>query len=152
VAFDPAFVAWLRPRLGGADVVHAHMFGAWWAAAHALPAGVPLVASEHNDYAWWGEPPWAAMAEVAARVDRFYAHGPGARAGALRVGILEDRVRPGVSPVVGLAAAPRPGLPSPQIVFTGRFSPDKGPEVLVEAVAWMAAPPPLLMLGAGAGG
>ena len=92
---DPAFVAWLEPRLGAVDVVHAHMLGAWWAAGHAVPAGVPLVASEHNGYAWWGEPPWAAMAEVAARVDRFYAHGPGARAGALRVGIPADRVRPG---------------------------------------------------------
>jgi hypothetical protein len=84
---DPAFAAWLAPRLSAAEVVHAHMLGAWWAAAHALPAGVPLVASEHNGYAWWGEPPWAAMAEAAARVDRFYGHGPGARAGALRVGI-----------------------------------------------------------------
>jgi hypothetical protein len=74
---DPTFAAWLQPRLGGADVVHAHMLGAWWAAAHALRAGVPLVAGEHNGYAWWGEPPWAAMAEVATRVDRFYAHGPG---------------------------------------------------------------------------
>jgi glycosyltransferase involved in cell wall biosynthesis len=146
---DPAFAAWLEPRLDGADVVHAHMLGAWWAAAQALSAGVPLVASEHNGYAWWGEPPWAAMAEVAARVDRFYAHGPGARVGALRIGIPADRVRPGVSPVAGLGARPRPGLPSPRIVFTGRFSPDKGPDVLVDAVGRMAAPPPVLMLGAG---
>jgi glycosyltransferase involved in cell wall biosynthesis len=90
------------------------------------------------------------MAEVAERVDRFFAHGPGARAGGLRAGIPEDRIRPGVSPVVGMDARPRPGLPSPRIVFTGRFSPDKGPDVLVDAVARMAAPPPVLMLGAGA--
>jgi glycosyltransferase involved in cell wall biosynthesis len=125
------------------------MLGAWWAAARAAPGGVPLVASEHNGYAWWGEPPWAAMAEVAERVDRFYAHGPGARAGALRAGIPEDRIRPGVSPVLGMGARPRPGLPSPRIVFTGRFSADKGPDVLIDAVARMAAPPPVLMLGAG---
>lgn len=147
---DPGFAAWLEPRLGGADVVHAHMLGAWCAAAHALPSGVPLVASEHNSYDFWGEPPWAAMAEVAARVDRFYGHGPGARAGAMRVGIPADRIRAGVSPVAGMDARQRPGLPSPRIVFTGRFSPDKGPDMLVEAVARMAAPPPLLMLGAGA--
>jgi glycosyltransferase involved in cell wall biosynthesis len=146
---DPAFASWLEPRLGEVDIVHAHMLGAWWAAAHALPAGVPLVASEHNSYEWWGEPPWAAMAEVAARVDRFYAHGPGARAGALRVGVHEARIRAGVSPVAGMGARPRPGLPSPRIMFTGRFSPDKAPDVLVEAVARMAAPPPVLMLGAG---
>jgi glycosyltransferase involved in cell wall biosynthesis len=146
---DPGFAAWLRPRLAGAEVVHAHMLGAWWAAARAVPGDVPLVASEHNGYAWWGEPPWAAMAEVAERVDRFFAHGPGARAGALRGGIPEDRIRPGVSPVVGMDARPRPGLPSPRIVFTGRFSRDKGPDVLIDAIARMAAPPPVLMLGAG---
>jgi glycosyltransferase involved in cell wall biosynthesis len=147
---DPRFGAWLAPRLADADVVHAHMLGAWWAAARALPGGVPLVASEHNGYDWRGATPWAAMAEVAQRVDRFYAHGPSARDGALRVGIAEDRIRPGISPVAGMDARPRPGLPSPRIVFTGRFSPDKGPDVLVEAVARMAAPPPVLMLGAGA--
>ena len=89
------------------------------------------------------------MAEVADRVDRFYAHSPGARAGVLRVGVREERVVRGVSPVRAWAPAERPGLPSPRIVFTGRLSPDKGPDVLVEAVARMAAPPPLLMLGAG---
>ena len=146
---DPAFAAWLEPRLAGADVVHAHMLGAWWAAGHAVARGVPLAASEHNDLAWPGEPQWAAMAEVAGRVDRFYAHSPGARAGVLRVGVREERVVRGVSPVEGFGAAERPGLPSPRIVFTGRLSPDKGPDVLVEAVAQMIAPPPLLVLGAG---
>ena len=145
---DPAFVAWLEPRLGGADVVHAHMLGAWWAAAPALPAGVPLVASEHNGYAWWGEPPWAAMAEVAARVDRFYAHGPGARAGALRLGIPEDRVRAcrrwwDWLPALGRGCRRRGSCSRAASV------PDKGPDVLVDAVARMAAPPPVLMLGAG---
>ena len=147
---DPGFAAWLAPRLASADVVHAHMLGAWWAAARGMSGDVPLIASEHNGYAWWGEPPWGAMAEVADRIDRFFAHGPGARAGALSVGIPEDRIRPGISPVVGMDARPRPGLPSPRIVFTGRLSPDKGPDVLIDAIARMAAPPPVLMLGAGA--
>ena len=146
---DPGFAAWLAPRLSSADVVHAHMLGAWWAAAMAVRGEVPLVASEHNGYAWWGEPPWAMMAEAAERVDRFYAHGPGARAGALRAGILEDCIRPGISPVVGMDARPRPGLPSPRIVFTGRLSRDKAPDVLIDAIARMTAPPPVLILGAG---
>jgi len=146
---DPRFVTWLRPRLADAELVHAHMLGAWWAAATAMPSGVALVASEHNGYEWWGEPPWAAMAEAAPRIDRFYAHGPDARSGALRAGIPEHRVRTGISPVVGMNSRPRPGLPSPRIVFTGRLSPDKGPDVLIDAVALMAAPPPVLMLGAG---
>jgi glycosyltransferase involved in cell wall biosynthesis len=146
---DPAFATWLEPRLTGADVVHAHMLGAWWAAAHAVGAGVPLAASEHNDYTWPGEPRWDAMAEVAHRIDRFYAHGPGARAGALRVGVPVERVAVGLSPVEGFGTAERPSLPSPRILFTGRLDPDKGVDVLVEAVARMAAPPPVLVLGTG---
>ena len=45
---SPGFARWLGPRLGRADLVHAHMVGAWWAAALALPPDVPLVASEHR--------------------------------------------------------------------------------------------------------
>lgn len=147
---DPAFAAWLEPRLRGADLVHAHMVGAWWAAAHAAPPGVPLAASEHNDLAWPGEPRWAELAQVVERIDRFYAHSPGARAGVVRAGMAEDRVTFGVSPVEGFGAEQRRGLPSPRILYTGRLAHDKGPDVLVEAVARMAAPPPVLILGAGA--
>lgn len=146
---DPAFSTWLEPRLMGADVVHAHMFGAWWAAARAVAPGVCLVASEHNDYTWPEEPQWSAMAEVAGRVDRFYAHSPGARAGVLGVGMRADRVVRGVSPVDGFGASERPGLPFPRIVYTGRLAPDKGPDLLVEAIGRMAKPPAVLLLGAG---
>ncbi len=45
---EPAFADWLSPRLASADLVHAHMVGAWWAAAQTVPPEVPLVASEHN--------------------------------------------------------------------------------------------------------
>lgn len=147
---DPLFADWLAPRLANADVVHAHMLGAWWAAAHATPLSRPLIASEHNGYTWRAQPPWAAMTDVAERIDRFYAHGPGARAGALRAGISEDRIRPGMSPVVGLDAKPHPGLPSSPVMFAGRLSADKGPDLLLDAVALMAAPPPVLLLGVGA--
>jgi glycosyltransferase involved in cell wall biosynthesis len=146
---DPGFAEWLGPRLVGADVVHAHMLGSWWAAASTVPVDVPLLASEHNSYDFWGTPPWSAMAEVSGRIDRFYAHGPGARAGAARVGVPEDRIHRGISPVAGMDARRRPGQPTPRIVFSGRFSPDKGPDVLIDAVARMAAPPPVSMLGAG---
>ena len=100
---DPLFAAWLAPRLAGADVVHAHMLGSWWAAASAVPGDVPLLASEHNSYDF-AEPPWSAMAEVAGRIDRFYAHGPGARAGAVRVGVPVERIHRGISPVAGMDA------------------------------------------------
>jgi glycosyltransferase involved in cell wall biosynthesis len=125
------------------------MLGAWWAAGHAASAGVPLLASEHNDYAWPAEPQRVAMAEVVDRIDRFYAHSPGARAEVELAGMREDRIVRGVSPVQGLDAAERPGLPRPRIVFTGRLSSDKGPDVLVDAVALMEDPPPVFMLGAG---
>src|SRR5262245_51868556 len=32
---DPGFARWLGPRLQDCDLVHAHMVGAWWAAAMA---------------------------------------------------------------------------------------------------------------------
>lgn len=147
---DPRFAAWLAPRLRDADVVHAHMLGSWWAAAMGIGDGIPLLASEHNGYAFEGGTPWDAMMAAAGRVDRFYAHGPGARAGAARAGVPEARIRRGISPVAGMGARQRPGLPSPRIVFTGRFSPDKAPDVLIDAVARMSAPPPVLMVGSGA--
>jgi hypothetical protein len=83
---DPAFARWLAPRLLGVDLVHAHMLGAWWATATVAVASVPLIASEHNGYEWNQAPPWAAMADVAERIDLFYAHGPGARGRAARRG------------------------------------------------------------------
>jgi glycosyltransferase involved in cell wall biosynthesis len=147
--YDPAFADWLAPRLDDADVVHAHMLGGWLAAGHAIGAGVPLFASEHNDYAWPAEPQWRAMAEVVDRVDRFYAHSPGAHAGVVRAGMREERIVRGVSPVEGFGATERPGLPRPRIVYTGRLSTDKGPDVLIDAIARMAEPPPVLVLGAG---
>src|SRR5829696_4467318 len=52
-----AFADRLAAALGGEEVVHAHMFGAWWAAARTLPGGVPLVASEHNALQWPGRAP-----------------------------------------------------------------------------------------------
>jgi glycosyltransferase involved in cell wall biosynthesis len=146
---DPAFSDWLAPRLEGADVVHAHMFGGWWAAAQAVPDGMPLFASEHNDYLWPALPQWRAMSAAVGRIDRFYAHSPGARAGVLRAGMRESRITRGTSPVDGLDAVERRGLPAERIVYTGRLSPDKGPDVLVEAIGLMDASPPVFMLGAG---
>lgn len=146
---DDAFAQWLSPRLADARIVHAHMAGAWWAAARALPEGPALVASEHNAYTWPGRPAWDALATIADRVDLFFAHGPGARAGALRVGIPPERIRDGISPVVGLDAIPRPDLPAPRITFTGRLAPDKAPDVLIEALARMPRRPPAYLLGDG---
>jgi glycosyltransferase involved in cell wall biosynthesis len=89
------------------------------------------------------------MREALRRVDVFFAHGPGARATVIAHGLPPERVREGVSPVAGTEARPAPGLPSPRIVFAGRLNPDKGPDILVEALRLLRDPPPTLILGDG---
>jgi glycosyltransferase involved in cell wall biosynthesis len=136
---DDAFADWLRPRLVGADLVHAHMFGAWWAAAAALQgAGAPLVASEHNAMAWPHGDHGAAAKAAALGLAAFFAHGPAARAFAVDLGLDPGVVHEGCSAVEGLDASPLPDLATPRITFTGRFREDKGPDVLVEALSLLA--------------
>jgi glycosyltransferase involved in cell wall biosynthesis len=137
---DGAFVDWLRPRLVGADLVHAHMFGAWWAAAVALEGiGTPLVASEHNAVTWPHGDHSAAAKTAALRLAAFFAHGPAARAFAAALGLDPRSVHEGCSAVEGLDASPLPDLATPRITFTGRFREDKGPDVLVEALPLLAS-------------
>jgi hypothetical protein len=146
---EPAFASWLAPRLAGAALVHAHMMGAWWAAAQALPASVPLVASEHNQMSWPRDDHTPAARDAARRVDMFFAHGPAAHAWAARVGLDDGRLRDGRSSVEGLSARPLPGLPSPRLTFAGRLCGDKAPDVLIEALALIGAPPPAYLVGEG---
>jgi glycosyltransferase involved in cell wall biosynthesis len=145
---EPGFADWLRPRLAPADLVHAHMVGAWWAAARALPPHVPLVASEHNEMSWPGDDHTAQARVAARRVDLLFAHGPAVTAWAAGLG-LGGRLRAGRSSVEGLSARPWPGLASPRLTFTGRFRADKAPDVLVEALALLDAPPPAYLVGDG---
>ena len=151
---DDAFVDWLRPRLVGADLVHAHMFGAWWAAAAALQgSGTPLVASEHNVVTWPHGDHSAAAKAAAPRLAAFFAHGPAARAFAASLGLDPGLVYEGRSAVEGLDATPLPDLATPRLTFTGRFREDKGPDVLVEALALLAddlgEPPCCYLVGDG---
>jgi glycosyltransferase involved in cell wall biosynthesis len=146
---SPEFADWVRPRLYGADAVHAHMFGGWWAAARAALPGLPLVASEHNALRWPGRPQLDAMRAALQRVQLFYAHGPSARAVCVALGVPSERLRAGRSPVVGLDAQPLRSLPVPRIVFAGRLHREKGPDLLVEALASMKRPPAAMLLGAG---
>lgn len=145
----PEFAEWLAPRLRQADLVHAHMFGAWWAAARAVPAQVPLVASEHNQMTWPGDDHTPQARSAGRRVDVFFAHGPSAVAWAAGIGMGDGRLREGRSSVEGLNARPLPGLPSPRLTFAGRFRSDKAPDVLVEALALLRRPPPAYLLGDG---
>jgi glycosyltransferase involved in cell wall biosynthesis len=144
------FADWLAPRLAGLDLVHAHMFGAWWAAARAAPPDMPLVASEHNAYTWPGPPRHREARDALRRVDRFFAHGPGAEAYVRALGCPPERLERGRSTFTGAGSRPRPGLPTPRIVYTGRLAPDKGPDILVEALARLPpAAPPAFLLGDG---
>jgi glycosyltransferase involved in cell wall biosynthesis len=145
----PGFASWLRPRLARADLVHAHMVGAWWAAAQAAPPPVPLVASEHNQMSWPGGDHTPQARDAARRVDLFFAHGPKARAWAAGIGLDDGRLREGRSSVQGLSASPLPGLASPRLTFAGRLRDDKAPDVLVEALALLPAPPPSYLVGDG---
>jgi glycosyltransferase involved in cell wall biosynthesis len=146
---SPAFADWLAPRLSGAELVHAHMFGAWWAAAQVVEPGTPLVASEHNAYAWPGPPHHRELRDALPRVDCFVAHGSAACAYVRALGGPPERLVRGRSAIVGADSRPLPDLPSPRIVFAGRLEPDKGPDVLVEALRRLDDPAPAFILGEG---
>jgi glycosyltransferase involved in cell wall biosynthesis len=146
---SPEFAGWLGPRIAQASLVHGHMMGAWWAAAQALRPDVPLVASEHNQMSWPTVDHSPQAREAARRVDLFFAHGPSARAWAAGIGVVDGRLRDGRSSVHGLHARPLPGLPTPRLTFAGRLRGDKAPDVLVEALALMGAPPPAYLIGDG---
>jgi len=146
---SPAFAAWLAPRLARADLVHAHMFGAWWAAAQVLDPAIPLVASEHNTLTWPGAHHAREMRAALPRVDLLFAHGPAATAYLRALGAPPERLEPGESAIAGGDATPLPGLPVPRIVMTARLAPDKAPDVLVEALGRMADPPPAFIVGTG---
>jgi glycosyltransferase involved in cell wall biosynthesis len=143
------FAGWLGPRLADADLVHGHMIGAWWAAAQVLPPDVPLVASEHNQMTWPAADHTPQARQAARHIDLFYAHGPSARAWAAGIGLDDGRLRDGRSSVHGMSARPMPGLAAPRLTFAGRLRDDKAPDLLIEALALMAAPPPAYLIGDG---
>jgi len=61
-------------------------------------------------------------------------HGAGSLAVRRRRRSATDVIRPARSPVAGLSATLRNGLRTPRLTFAGRFSQDKGPDVLLEAI------------------
>lgn len=131
------FARWLAPRLAGADVVHAHMVGAWWAAAQVIDGHTPLVATEHNQVNW-SSARVRLLRTAAARVDRFHAMGPAAARFAHEAGVAPGVVRPARSAVDGLdCVGTDPALPTPRVTFTGRFATDKGIDVLVQALTML---------------
>jgi glycosyltransferase involved in cell wall biosynthesis len=128
------FAAWLTDKLDGADLVHAHMLGAWWAVAQVIDPWTPFVATEHNQVNWTARRV-RSLWPAARRIDRFYAMGPAACRFAVSAGVRSDVIRPARSSVAGLSATARPGLRTPRLTFSGRFCEDKAPDVLVEAIS-----------------
>ncbi|MGI8722574.1 MAG: glycosyltransferase [Geodermatophilaceae bacterium] len=145
----PEFADWLVARLARADLVHAHMVGAWMAAARAAPAGAALIASEHNAMTWPGGDFTEQAAAASTRIDAFFAHGPAAHAFAVSLGVPEAKLHEGRSAVEGLDATPLPGLGQPRVTFTGRLHPEKGPDLLIEALALTSVPVAGYLVGAG---
>jgi glycosyltransferase involved in cell wall biosynthesis len=148
-ACDRCFVGWLRPRLADADLVHGHMFGAWWAASEAALGDVPLAASEHNAIRWPGSPRLAEMRRALARVDACFAHGPSAAATVLDLGLSPARLHPAGSAIEQTSPMALPRLPRPRLIFAGRLHPEKGPDLLLEALARLREPVPAYLLGGG---
>lgn len=156
-ACSSAFARWLQPRLAGADLVHGHMFGAWWAATEAAASDLPVVASEHNALQWPDRPRIREMRRALQRVDAFFAHGPATRETIVRLGLAASRVHPGRSAIeaptpAGLAGASDclfGNTPRPRVLFVGRLHHEKGPDLLLEALARLPRPPACFMLGAG---
>ena len=145
---DPEFARWLGDRMDSVDLVHAHMFGAWWAATRSAPRDVPVIASEHDRLTWpLGDHSHAAAAAV-SRVNLFFVHGTDEQAFGRSLGVDPGKLLPGRS-AISQHTTPRPGLVSPRLTFTGRLREDKGPDLLLQALAAMHDPPMTYVVGDG---
>ena len=152
-ASSAAFARWLAPRIADVDVVHGHMFGGWWAVTQAAVKNQPVVASEHNALQWPGKPRLAQMREALQRVDAFFAHGPATRATVRRLGLPSSRHYPGRSAVEPAQPSQVPAgladLPRPRVLFAGRLHREKGPDLLLDAIARLSPRPSCVLLGVG---
>jgi len=146
---DERFCTWLAGRLAGADLVHAHQFGAWWATARAAPAAVPVVGSEHNAYRWPGEAPVGELRCALDRVDALFVHGPTAREQLLALGADRALLREGRSAIDLVEVVQPARVPARRLVYAGRLHHEKGPDLLLEALALLGDRPPLYMVGSG---
>jgi glycosyltransferase involved in cell wall biosynthesis len=148
---DPGLARWLASRLEQVDLVHAHQFGAWWAAAHAAPPGQIVVGSEHNAYQWPARPRAAEARAALRRLDALFVHGPAARRQLVAFGAPPALLREGRSPIDELPGGrvrPREA-PRSRIVYAGRLHPEKGTDLLLEAFALIPPAGELEIIGDG---
>ena len=107
-----------------------------------------MVASEHNALNWPLGNHSRAAAVATGRVDRFFVHGPGLHAHIRDLGVDPARLLPGRS-AIAVHTTPRPGLLRPRLTFTGRLRDDKGPDLLLRALAETPEPPVTYLVGDG---
>jgi len=147
---DPKFADWLAPLVGEVDLVHAHMFGAWWAASRAAAGDVVVAGSEHNEYRWPSDPPLDELAAALRRLDLLFVHSPAARVQLLAAGASPARLRDGCSAIdESMTAVRLRGREAARIVYVGRLHHEKGPDLLLDAVALLGRDVTVQVIGSG---
>jgi len=110
---------------------------------------VPLVGSEHNAYQWPGQPPVSELRCALDRLDVLFVHGPTAREQLLALGADRGLLREGRSAIDLIDVAKPARVPARRLVYAGRLHHEKGPDLLLEALALLTDRPALYMVGSG---
>ena len=149
----PAAIARLVRVASRHDVLHTHLWAAdTWGRVAGRLAGRPVLTTEHNtrpDAGWRGRVS-TGMARLSTRIACV---SPAASAAARAAGVPASRlcVVPNGIDLGHHRPLPFPPGAPPRVLFTGRLVPQKGADVLLDALAQMHRPPGLAvrMLGEG---
>jgi glycosyltransferase involved in cell wall biosynthesis len=116
----------------------------------AAEAKVIVAGSEHNAYQWPADPPLTQIAQALARLDLLFVHGPAARRQLLALGAHPTLLREGRSAIGDID----PRLPlqrgdDNRVVYAGRLHHEKGPDILLEALALLDRDVTVQLIGSG---